>query len=154
MCVYIYIFKLDVNYNFLLNCVNINFPYVLGNWLYNLWHHHFQYNTSFLFRVYIYFQIVAHVFKLKINKNININIKIQNDKIKLNVQIWIITFFIEFHEHKFFICTWNLHCTIYGIIIIDIKKKYSLGFTHSLKLLDMCFNFEHKINKNKIYASQ
>jgi hypothetical protein len=35
---------------------------------------------------------------------------------------YFITFFFELREHKFHICTWNLHCTIYGIIIFNITQ--------------------------------
>jgi len=63
----------------------------LENWLSNLWHHHFQYNTSF----YLWF---TYIFKLlhmclnfehKINKNKNICITIDNDKIDWYIYIQI-----------------------------------------------------------------
>jgi hypothetical protein len=130
----------------------------LENWLYNLWpHHHFQYNTRFYFGfTYKNFKLLHMClnFENTINRNININIKIENDKIKSNLQVWIIPFFIEFHKQKFHLCTSNLHYTIYGIIIIN-KTNYFLGFAYIFKLLHKCLNFEHKINKKKkMYASQ
>ncbi len=98
------------------------------NWLYNLWpHHHFQYNTSFYFGfTYKNFKLLHMClnFENTINRNININIKIENDKIKSNVQVWIIPFLIEFHKQKFHLCTSNLHCIVYGIIIINIKNIF------------------------------
>jgi hypothetical protein len=41
--------------------------------------------------------------------------------------------------HKFSICTWHHH--------FQYNTSYYLGFTYILKLLHMCLNFEHKINK-------
>jgi hypothetical protein len=35
---------------------------------------------------------------------------------------YFITLFIELCEQKFHICTWNLHCTIYGVFIFNITQ--------------------------------
>jgi hypothetical protein len=51
--------------------------------LYNLWHHHFQYNTSYPLG-FTYILKLLHMcfnFEHKINRNQNINIKIENEKI-------------------------------------------------------------------------
>jgi len=77
-----------------------------------------------------------------------------SSNIKILSIIWwknnnFITLFIELCEHNFPICIWNLHCRIYGIIILNITQVFVLGFTHIFKLLQMCLNFQHKINRNQ-----
>jgi hypothetical protein len=58
----IYLFKLNVNYKFFIELHEHKFSTCTWNLMYNLWHHHFQYDI--LFKVYIYSQIIAHVFEL------------------------------------------------------------------------------------------
>jgi hypothetical protein len=41
-----------------------------------------------------------------------------------------IKLFIELREHNFPICIWNLHCTIYGIIILNITQFFFRVYTY------------------------
>jgi hypothetical protein len=67
---------------------------------------------------------------MEAKKNINNKIKYSNlifKYIKILLVLfgennYFITFFIELHEQKFHICTWNLYCTIHGIFIFNITQ--------------------------------
>ncbi len=98
--------------------------------LYNLWHHHFQYNTSYFLGL-TYILKLLHMYlnsEHKMNRSINISIKLENEKISWQnvIRFIYISFQIKCVSFKTLEC--NIETNIHYLQFIWLVSPISFPF--------------------------